>query len=83
MARRPGAPDWAGVAAVVIAAGLVFGWSVSLILSSTPYTADLGGPSADILSGIGQVLAGALATFIGTRATPDRTPKDKVLSNDQ
>jgi hypothetical protein len=68
--------DWAGVCAAILSAGLVTGWALALVLASTPWTETLNGPAADLLSGIGQVLAGALATFLGTRATRDRSTVD-------
>lgn len=66
MAVRP-TRDWPGMAAFILAASLGVGWAGALLISATPVTDPISKEGADLLSGIGQVLAGALATYLGTR----------------
>lgn len=57
--------DWAGLAALVLAVCLGIGWAVAIVIAATPWGPEITPDSAGLLNGIGQVLAGALATFLG------------------
>jgi hypothetical protein len=65
----PSGRDYAGVAAVILAVGLVIGWSGALVLTMSPFTHPITDGELQLLGGIGQVLAGSLATFLGARIT--------------
>jgi hypothetical protein len=59
--------SWPGAVALVLACGLALGWGGSILLASTPWTESLTQHGADLLSGLGQVMAGALATYLGAQ----------------
>jgi hypothetical protein len=59
--------DWPGAAALVLAAALGIGWAGGVIIAATPWGPELNEQSANLFNGIGQVLAGALATYLGVR----------------
>lgn len=69
--------DYPGIAALVLAVALGTGWGVAIILQATPFTDPITAAGAQLLNGIGQVLAGALAAFLGVgvgrRAQRDET----------
>lgn len=70
MSRRP--PwSWHGAVALVLAVCVGAGWAVALILASTPWTDTISDKGADLLTAIGGVLAGAVATYLGA-AIADR-----------
>jgi hypothetical protein len=45
------------------------GWAVAIIVTATPWTEQVSAEQAALLNGIGQVLAGALATYLGAQIT--------------
>lgn len=57
----------AGTAAVILATFLGGGWAVCLVIGSLPMTPEQNHDTATLLNGIGQVLAGAIATFLGSQ----------------
>lgn len=67
--RRPNRIDWPGACAVILAVAVGGGWCVSIILTATPWTDQVSAEGAALLNGIGQVLAGALATYLGAQIT--------------
>lgn len=81
MSRRP-APrvDWAGACALIVATGLAVGWASAIVISATPWTDQISGEGAALLNGIGQVLAGALATYLGSTIRP--RGRDDTDAND-
>lgn len=66
--QRPHRPhDLAGTCATILAAGLAVGWCAALILAWSPWTPkDLTPESSQMLNGLGQVMAGAVATYLGS-----------------
>lgn len=70
--------DWPGLAAFILAVGLGVGWAVSLIILATPWTNQINQAESDLLNGIGQVLAGALATFLGVSSQRRANKQDKA-----
>ena len=65
--RRPW--SWHGAVALVIAVCVGVGWAAALILASTPWTDTISDKGADLLTAIGGVLAGAVATYLGAAIT--------------
>lgn len=57
--------DYAGMAALVLATCLGLGWALAMLLAASPWTDTISQPGVELLSGIGQVLAGAVAAFLG------------------
>lgn len=69
--------DWAGVCAVILALGLSIGWATAVIIATTPWHGEFSDAAVEHLDSIGQVLAGSLATYLGTRIARDRKhPED-------
>jgi hypothetical protein len=66
--RRVGAPDIAGLVALVIAACLGIGWGGALILTMLAITPDLSPEGAALLNTVGGVLAGGVAAYLGNTA---------------
>lgn len=59
--------DWAGATALVIGTCLAGSWAAALIIEALANTPVLSMSANRLLSGIGQVLAGAVSTYIGAR----------------
>jgi hypothetical protein len=69
MAKDPWGPppfSWPGVIGVILAFSLGLGWAITLVLAALPMTPEPNHDSLELLNGIGQVLAGAVATFMGS-----------------
>jgi hypothetical protein len=70
--------SWPGIIGVILAVTLGAGWGTTLVLSALDVT-NVSNDAYQLLNGIGQVLAGAVATFMGSaiagsaaaRTTPD------------
>lgn len=60
--------DWAGRTAFVLAAFVAGGWATALVISATPWTDLISDTGANLLSTVGGVLAGAVATYLGHQA---------------
>lgn len=58
--------DAPGIAAVILAAALGVGWCASIVIAALPITDTISETGAALLNGIGQVLAGAVATYLGS-----------------
>jgi hypothetical protein len=80
----------AGTAAIILATFLGGGWAICLVLGSLPSTPEQNHDTATLLNGIGQVLAGAIATFLGsqipsrntTTITPAKPAESEGNTND-
>lgn len=71
--------NWQGAAALVLAVSIGFGWLAGIVLAALyAGTAGLDPELSSLLNGIGQVLAGALGTYLGfaagTRANAEPPP---------
>jgi len=84
--RRSVAEDavrWAGRVAFIVASAVALGWAVSLVvymvarLSGDP----VGSDAATLLSTVGGVLAGAVATYLGNSSEP-RPPSTRERVTD-
>lgn len=79
MNRPSSRPDWPGWCAVILASGLAIGWAVALILAWSPWTPkNLTPESAQMLNGLGQVMAGAVATYLGATLATRPPRRDEV-----
>lgn len=56
-----------GLAAVILATALGIGWTSAIIIAALPITDPITDTGAGLLTGIGQVLAGAVATYLGSQ----------------
>lgn len=65
--------DWAGRTAFVLAAFVAGGWATALVISATPWTDLISDTGANLLSTVGGVLAGAVATYLGHQAGTNET----------
>lgn len=74
--------DWPGLAAFVLAACLGIGWAAAVIIAATPWGPELNDQSANLFNGIGQVLAGALATYLGVRVGQSVSNDDTAEDTD-
>jgi hypothetical protein len=67
----------------VVALGLSLGWAGAILLASTPFTDPITSEGASLLNGIGQVLAGALATYLGSTIRAGRAePPDDTAARE-
>ena len=66
--------SWPGAVALVLAITLGGGWCAGVIIAGTPPSVRAVGTSngIDMLTAVGGVLAGALATFVGASITQRR-----------
>jgi len=74
--------DWPGRVAFVIAAFVAGGWATALILSATPWTDTISETGANLLSTVGGVLAGGVASYLGWSAS-EQQQKNKPGTNDR
>lgn len=91
MARRTGKPRhdlgdavrWAGRVAFIVAGAVSLGWAVSLVVYMVARTAGdaVASDAAAVLSTVGGVLAGAVATYLGN-SSERRDPTSRSRSGD-
>lgn len=80
---KPPPGDMAGWCAVILAIGLSVGWCASIVISATPWTDQISAEGASLLNGLGQVLAGALATYLGAHVAIDRRRRRREEDEDE
>jgi hypothetical protein len=75
--RRGDRPPWSwqGATALVLAVCVGGGWLAGVVLAALEATDELDGRLASLLNGIGQVLAGALGTYLGFAAGTQRADR--------
>jgi hypothetical protein len=57
--------SWAGATVLILAVCLGGGWATALVMAASSRTPPITDTTADLLSAIGGVLAGAITAFIG------------------
>ncbi len=71
----------AGVAVVILAAALGIGWLLGLVIALLPATGPNSGEQIQLLNGVGQVLSGALAAYLGS--TIRQNAHDSIRDDDE
>jgi len=76
--ERDGWWSWPGIVAVILAFFVSGGWAMGIYLAATPPSVRSVGTSSglDVLSTVGGVLAGAVATYVGATITQRRERKE-------
>jgi membrane associated rhomboid family serine protease len=59
-------PSWIGATAFIVAFFVAGGWAVAIVLSAIDHTTSE--PAVQLLTGLGGVLSGAVAGFLGAGA---------------
>lgn len=77
--RWPPPPfSWPGIIGLVLALSLGLGWSVTLVIATLPSSPEPTPEGLELLNGIGQVLAGAVATYLGSSIMAQRDTRQET-----
>jgi hypothetical protein len=82
VARRRPPWSWAGAAVVILACCIGGGWATAIVMAASSRTPPITDTTADLLSAIGGVLAGAISAFVGGSVANRRHEKEETDDRD-